>query len=146
MGVASIIGWITGGWLMDHFEVRKLAMLAALGALGLPTMLLLAPGSVWGALLGVSAYGLTAGMIMNAIVYLTSTHLGARSFGLFYGVISITTTLAQGIGPLAANHIYDVTRSYTPVIWATIPGFLGAALLFAALKPAPAFSRGAVSP
>ena len=83
-------------------------------------------------------------MKMNAIVYLTSTHLGARSFGLFYGVISITTTMAQGIGPLVANHIYDVSQSYTPVIWATVPGFLGAALLFLALRPAPDFAARAV--
>jgi hypothetical protein len=76
-------------------------------------------------------------MKMNAIVYLVSTHLGARSFGVFYGTISITTTVAMGIGPLIANHIYDVTRSYTPVIWAAAPGFLLSAVLFAMLRPAP---------
>ena len=92
------------------------------------------------AMAGMIAYGLTGGMKMNAIVYLTSTHLGARSFGLFYGVISITTTMAMGIGPLIANHIYDVSQSYTPVIWATVPGFIAAGMLFALLGPAPDFA------
>jgi MFS family permease len=141
MGIASIIGRIVGGFLMDRYDVRMLAVTASVISLGLPLSLLLFPGIGWAAFAGVIAYGLTGGMKMNAIVYLTSVHFGARSFGLFYGVISITTTLAQGIGPLAANHIYDLTKSYTPVIWATVPGFLGAALLFAALRPSPAIAR-----
>lgn len=141
MGLASIIGRIVGGFLMDRYDVRRLAIGASVVSLGLPLSLLLAPGVFWAGMLGVIAYGLTGGMKMNAIVYLTSTHLGARSFGLFYGVISITTTMAMGIGPLIANHIYDVSKSYTPVIWATVPGFIAAGLLFAALGPAPDFSR-----
>lgn len=137
MGVASIIGRIAGGFLMDRYDVRRLAIAASVVSLGLPLSLLAAPGTFWAAMAGMIAYGLTGGMKMNAIVYLTSTHLGARSFGLFYGVISITTTMAMGIGPLIANHIYDVTQSYTPVIWATVPGFIAAGLLFALLGPAP---------
>jgi MFS family permease len=145
MGVASVIGRIIGGFLLDRYDARRLAIGASLATLALPLSLLLFPGIFWAAFAGVIAYGLTGGMKMNAIVYLTSTHLGARSFGLFYGVISITTTLAQGIGPLVANHIYDVTKSYMPVIWATVPGFLGAALLFMALRPGTGFSRPQVS-
>lgn len=140
MGVASIIGRIVGGWLMDRYDVRRLAILASLISLLFPLTLLFASGSIWAAMAGVIGYGLTGGMKMNAIVYLTSTHLGARSFGLFYGTISITTTIAMGIGPLIANYIYDVTQSYTPVMWAAVPGFLLSALLFAALGPAPDFT------
>ena len=47
------------------------------------------------------------------------------------------------IGPLIANYIYDMTQSYTPVIWAAIPGYLIAALLFAALRPAQELTRRA---
>jgi predicted MFS family arabinose efflux permease len=140
MGVSSIVGRIFGGWLMDQYDVRKLAVGASIISLGMPACLLGAPGLLWSAMLGVVAYGLTAGMKMNAVVYLVSTHLGLRSFGLFYGTISITTTVAMGIGPLIANYIYDVTLSYTPVIWAAVPGFLLSALLFAMLGPAPDFA------
>lgn len=145
MGIASIAGRLVGGMLMDRYDVQRLAIIASLVSLGLPLSLLLAPGVFWASMAGVIAYGLTGGMKMNAIVYLTSTHLGARSFGLFYGVISITTTLAQGIGPLVANHIYDTTKSYNPVIWATVPGFLGAALLFTMLRPKPDFAARAAA-
>lgn len=146
MGIASIVGRIVGGWLMDRHDVRKLAILASIASLLLPVMLLVAPGVVWASVVGVIAFGLIGGMKLNAIVYLTSTHLGARSFGLFYGTISITTTISMGIGPLLANYIYDRTDSYIPVIWAAVPGFIVAAMLFWALGPAPDFSKPVRSP
>lgn len=147
MGIASIAGRIVGGLLMDRYDVRRLAVIASLISLAFPVSLLVMPGVLWAAAPGVIAYGLTAGMKMNAIVYLTSTHLGLRSFGLFFGTISITTTVAMGIGPLIANHIYDISQSYTPVILVAIPGFLAAAVLFALLGPEPEFTaqRGAAS-
>jgi predicted MFS family arabinose efflux permease len=142
MGVAAIIGRIVGGLLMDRYDVRTLAVGAVFISILFPASLLALPGVVWAATAGVIAFGLTGGMTMNAIVYLTSTHLGARNFGLFYGAISTTTTVAMGLAPLLANHIYDLTKSYTPVMWAAIPSFLLAALLLALLGPAPHFSAG----
>lgn len=141
MGIFSIIGRFVGGLLMDRFEVRRLAIGACLLSTVLPLSLLAFGGQLWAGYAGVAAFGLTGGMIMNAIVYLTATHLGARSFGLFYGTISITATVAQGVGPLAANYVYDLTQSYAPTMWAAIPGYLCAALLFAALGPAPDFTK-----
>lgn len=143
MGIAAIIGRIIGGWLMDRYDVRKLAVGASMISVIFPIGLIVAPGNFGAAMVAIIAYGLTGGMKMNAIVYLTSTHLGPRSFGLFYGAISTTTTIAMGIGPFVANYIYDMTQSYNPVIWATLPCFIGAGLLFALLGPAPDFSKSA---
>jgi predicted MFS family arabinose efflux permease len=140
MGIASIIGRLIGGWLMDRYDVRMLAIGASAVSLILPIGLLTMPGVVWAAEIAVFTWGLTGGMKLNAIVYLTRTHMGARSFGFFYGAVSITTTVAQGVSPFVANYIYDVTQSYTPVIWAAIPGFIGAGLMFVALGPQPDFT------
>jgi predicted MFS family arabinose efflux permease len=141
LGIASIIGRLIGGWLMDRYDVRMLAVGAATISLILPIGLLALPGVVWATTIAVFAWGLTGGMKMNAIVYLTRVYMGARSFGFFYGAISITTTMAQGVSPFVANYIYDATQSYWPVIWATIPGFIVAGLLFFALGPRPDFNR-----
>jgi MFS family permease len=138
MGVVSIIGRIVGGTLLDRFDARLIAALASLLSLALPALLLVLPGNATAALIGVVAYGATGGVKMNAIVYLVSTRLGARSFGLFYSIISITLSLAQGIGPLAANYIFDLGGTYTPVLWAALPAFLGSALLFLAVGSSPA--------
>ncbi len=141
MGVASLFGRLIGGWLMDNFEVRRLAVAASVASLLFPITLVIAPGVVWAAMGALIVHGLLGGLKMSAIVYLTSTHMGARSFGLFYGTISTTTTVAMGVGPLIANYIYDLTGSYSPTIWAAIPGFLISAACFAALGPAPDFNR-----
>jgi predicted MFS family arabinose efflux permease len=133
MGLVSIVGRIAGGILMDRFDARSIAIVASLVPIGLPLALLLFPGSATAAFIGVIAYGATGGVKMNAIVYLISVRLGARSFGLFYSVISITLSVAQGIGPLIANLIYDLSGSYTPVLLAAIPAFATSALLFVAL-------------
>src|SRR5690606_13326159 len=40
MGLASIFGRIVGGWLMDRYDVRQLAIYAALASLAFPLTLL----------------------------------------------------------------------------------------------------------
>lgn len=100
-----------------------------------------APGIVWITLGSLVFHALVGGLRMSAVIYMTSTYLGARSFGLFYGAITTTTTVTQGLGPLIANYIYDQTQSYQATIWAAVPGFLLTALCFAALGPKPDFAR-----
>jgi MFS family permease len=143
MGMASLIGRLVSGWLMDTFDIRKLAIIGSLLSIALPLSLILAPGVVWITMVSIVFHALVGGLRMSAVIYMTSTYLGARSFGLFYGAITTTTTVAQGLGPLIANAIYDQTQSYAPAIWATIPGFALTALCFAALGPKPDFSRPA---
>lgn len=133
MGVVSIVGRIVGGTLLDRFDARLIAAIASVISLALPLSLLIFPGNTTAALIAVIAYGATGGVKMNAIVYLVSSRLGARSFGLFYSVISITMSLAQGIGPLAANYVFDLAGNYTPALWAAVPAFLGSAILFMAV-------------
>lgn len=141
LGVASISGRLIGGWLMDRYDVRMLGIAASVVSLALPVGLLVFPGSFIASMIAVLSWGVTGGMKLNAIVYLTRVYMGARSFGFFYGAISITTTMAQGISPFLANYLYDVTQSYWPVIWATIPGFLIAGLMFLLLGPRPDFEQ-----
>jgi MFS family permease len=143
IGLASIVGRIGGGWLMDRISVRAIAIVAALGSVIFPLSLLISPGVFSVAALTVVFHGLIGGVKINAIVYLTGTHMGMRSFGLFYGAMSMAISIAAGLGPMLANHVYDVTRSYEPVLWATLPGYLIAALLFFLLGPAPTFPEEA---
>ncbi len=141
MGIFSLVGRLVSGWLMDTFDIRMLAIVGSLLSTALPLSLIFAPGVVWITLGSLVFHALVGGLRMSAVIYMTSTYLGARSFGLFYGAITTTTTVAQGLGPLIANHIYDQTQSYLPTIWAAVPGFLLTALCFAALGPKPDFTR-----
>jgi MFS family permease len=143
MGIASLVGRLIAGWLMDTFDIRKLAILGSVLSTALPLTLILAPGVVWIAMASLIFHALVGGLRMSAVIYMTAAYFGARSFGLFYGAVSIAASLAQGVGPLIANYIYDQTQSYMPTIWAAIPAFLVTALCFAALGPRPDFNRPA---
>lgn len=143
VGLTSVFGRLVSGWLMDKFDIRKLAIAGGVLSTVFPIVLLVAPGIVWVAMAAMIFHSFVGGLRSSAIIYMTAAYFGARSFGLFYGAVSIAASVAQGLGPLVANYIYDQTQSYLPTIWAAIPGFLLTALLFAALGPRPDFDRPA---
>jgi MFS family permease len=143
VGLTSVFGRLVSGWLMDKFDIRKLAIAGGVLSTVFPIVLLLAPGIVWVAMAAMIFHSFVGGLRSSAVIYMTAAYFGARSFGLFYGAVSIAASVAQGLGPLVANYIYDQTQSYLPTIWAAIPGFLLTALLFAALGPRPDFDRPA---
>jgi MFS family permease len=141
IGFATITGRIIGGWLMDRISAGLIAALAAVGAAVLPLLLLLMPGSVTAAAVGVAVYGLMGGAKVPAVAYLASRHFGARAFGVLYGAVNTVIALGVGLGPLVANLVYDMTGSYTPVMWAAVPFVLAAALLYLSLGPYPEFAK-----
>ena len=141
IGLATIVGRIAGGWLMDRMSAGTIAALSSAGAIALPALLLIAPGSVMAATAGVAIYGLLGGAKVPAVAYLASRHFGARAFGTLYGATNTAIALGVGLGPLAANYVYDLTKSYTPVMWTAVPFLAIAALLYLSLGPYPDFTK-----
>lgn len=141
IGIATITGRIIGGWLMDRMSAGTIAAVSSAGAIVLPVLLLTLPGSTWAAALGVAIYGLMGGAKVPAVAYLASRHFGARAFGTLYGAINTVIALGVGLGPLVANFVYDMTRSYTPVMWTTVPFLTVAALFYLSLGPYPDFTK-----
>jgi predicted MFS family arabinose efflux permease len=141
IGVATITGRIIGGWLMDRMSAGTIAALSSAGAITLPALLLLLPGSPIAAGIGVGIYGLFGGAKVPAVAYLASRHFGARAFGTLYGAINTAIALGVGLGPLLANYVYDVTKSYTPVMWTAVPFLAVAALFYLSLGPYPDFTK-----
>ena len=139
-GLSTIVGRIFGGWLMDRIDAKYIAAVATVVALMLPVMLLLLPGVVAAAVLGVCVYGFAGGAKIGAIVYLASRHLGQRAFATLYASINAFMALAVGAAPLAANMIYDATKSYTPVMWAAVPVLSLAGLIYLTLPAYPKFA------
>jgi MFS family permease len=139
IGIATITGRIIGGWLMDRMSAGVIAAISSAGAVTLPLLLLFVPGSAFAAAAGVAIYGLLGGAKVPAVVYLASRHFGQRAFGTLYGAVNTMIALGVGLGPLIANHVYDITRSYTPVMWTAVPFLAIAALLYLSLGPYPDF-------
>lgn len=143
IGISTIGGRVAGGWLMDRMSAKVVAALSSFVASALPVMLLLFPGVVSAAIVGVVAYGLVGGAKVGAIAYLASRHLGARAFGTLYGTINAAVALAVAIAPLAANYVFDLSRSYTPVMLAAVPVLAFAAMVYLSLPVYPRFADSA---
>jgi len=141
VGIATITGRVIGGWLMDRMSAKLIAALSTCMAAVLPVLLLAAPGSAAVAAAGIVTYGLFGGAKVGAIAYLASRHLGQKAFGTLYGTINGGVALAVAIAPLAANFIYDMTRSYEIVMWAAIPMLMLGALIYASLGRYPEFDQ-----
>jgi MFS family permease len=83
--------------------------------------------------------GLALGAEVDACSYLAAHHFGMRSFGTLFGAINGTVMFGSGVAPVIANYVYDLTGSYDPVLWATVPLCLLAAGLFLSLRHYPEF-------
>jgi MFS family permease len=132
-GLAVIAGRLVGGWVLDRVGAKILTVVTTLGCIVLPAGLLLGSGSLPIATGAVLLAAFLGGVKYPAVVYLVNLYFGPRSFGTLYGTISIAAALAVGAGPLAANYVFDVNKSYSPVLWAVIPALAVAAALYASL-------------
>lgn len=139
LGMGSITGRIVGGFLLDRFDAAKVAA-ASVALPALAVLLLLAfPGSVPAAAVACTVIGLAIGTEVDCCAYLAARHFGLRSFGTLFGTLNGLMLFGNGIAPVLANHVYDVTKSYDSVLWFQIPACLGTAVLFLLLGPYPAF-------
>ena len=145
VGIGSITGRLCGGFLLDRLNANKVAAFSVM----LPTLsvalLLIFPGSVPGTALACFLFGLSVGTEVDACAYLVARHFGLRSFGTLFGTINGLFLFSTGIGPILANYIYDVTKSYDLVLWGVIPVCTVAALLFYCLGPYPEFDQSSAA-
>jgi predicted MFS family arabinose efflux permease len=140
VGVATVLGKLIGGHLLDRIHAGKVAAVAALASTALPITLLAMPGSIAVTAVATAIFCLATGANFGAVVFLAGRYFGQRSFGVMFGAIHALLALGTGLGPLLSNRVYDITRTYDPVLWAVIPIFLLAALLLMSLGPYPIFT------
>lgn len=138
-GLAGIAGRFAGGWALDRVRAKWLVCGATLCTLCLPLTYIVAPGNI-PLIFAVVMFGSVAsGVKYSGMVYLVSRHFGPKSFGTLFGTVSIAPAVAVGVGPMLASYVYDVTRSYSLAIWATLPAMAIAALLITLLSRYPDF-------
>lgn len=140
VGVATVLGKLGGGYLLDRIHAGKVAATAALLSAVLPVTLLALPGSIMATAVATAIFSLASGANFGAVVFLAGRYFGQRSFGVMFGTIHSLLALGTGLGPLLSNRVFDVARTYDPVLWSAIPVFLVAALLLSSLGPYPHFS------
>ena len=127
VGLCSIAGRLTTGFLLDRFNSSVVAGVAFLLPLVPVSMLLGFHGTSATAFGAAMVLGASLGAEVDIIAYLTAHHFGLRRYGTFVGMIQGTTALAVGGGPLVGGIIYDTTGNYDMLLWGCIPLFLAGA-------------------
>jgi MFS family permease len=141
VGIGAIVGRLGGGYLLDRLDANRVAGIAVLAPVATAALLIALPGSATAASAGFLVMGLAIGTEVDACAYLAVRHFGLRSFGALFGAINGFMIFGNGLAPMLANHVYDVTKSYTPMLWALIPAFLLSSLLFFLLGAYPVFAE-----
>lgn len=137
IGIGTIVGRFVGGFLLDMFDGRLVAMVCGLFAMAASAVLLATNQSTLGASLACLLLGFAAGAEYDACAYLTTRYFPKRNFGAIFGVIGALAGAGSGFAPMIANAVYDVTGTYEPVLWGMLPLFIITSVLFLALGKYP---------
>ncbi len=135
---------ITGGWLVDHFAVARVAVGAHLCSLAGALLLSLLPSPLIAALalalIGIG-YGIVSGLAAGAI----PQYWHKNQFGVIASRLYIAWCAAAVSLPVLAGALFDRTGSYASAVWIAgginVLGMLAGRLLpRAAGSPRPGFS------
>jgi MFS family permease len=140
VGVASIIGRLSGGYIIDRINGNIVAAVSVLMPIISCVLLLWMPGVVGAAMVAAAVLGLSLGAELDAVAYLATRHLGLRNFGVLFGTIGGFLALSTGFGPFLVSYTFDVTRSYELVLWAYMPLCVLSSILFLSLGKYPDYS------
>ncbi|WP_174273946.1 MFS transporter [Sphingomonas bacterium] len=142
VGIASIVGRLSTGMLLDRFRGDRVAPLAFI----LPTLgffLLVAGGRSFPVEAAAALIiGLSVGAELDVIAYLASRYMGLRSYGALFGTMISALSLGTALGPIAAGATFDMSGSYGNFLLAGIPAMLVCAGVLATLGPYPDFDEG----
>ncbi len=138
LGLASFVGRLLTGYLLDRFFGPRVAFcLCALSAGGI-LLLGRAESSVPG-LAAAVLIGLGVGAEANFTPYLLTRYFGLRAFSTLYGFTWTAYAIAGAIGPVAMGKAFDATGSYVSLLSVLSVTTLGAACLLLWL---PRYPRG----
>lgn len=113
--VLSVCGRVTGGYLLDRFQGKIIAMLFY--SLILAGLLILLASDAWSAYLAFAVFfGLSTGVELDLMPYLTSEYFGTRNYGQIFSYIYIAFVAGAAVGPAMTGYLYDRMGSYSLVL------------------------------
>ena len=133
LAVSGMAGKLVLGYLTERAPTRGIMMICFVGQIvGIVMMLtLVSGGAVW---LSVGLFGFFMGSFGALSPLLVQDSFGIRNFGTIMGLISATTVVSFGLGPLIAGLSYDLSGGYGPAFIAAAVMFGLAALALAAAR------------
>ncbi|MGJ8563560.1 MAG: MFS transporter [Alphaproteobacteria bacterium] len=127
LGISSIVGRLTGGWLMDRIFAPWVTVAAATAAIiGLVLLLQVGEWGIVAAIVGIGL-GLATGMESDVIAYLSSRYFPRNVYASVLGLMIASYIAGAAVGPIAYAYGESLVGAQVYLIIAVFLG-LGALL------------------
>lgn len=132
--VGQLIGKLGGGWLLDRFEARLVALaLIVLPSFGF-VLFLGEEGMASAVLLACGLLGILQGADVGIFAYLVARRFGPLRYGTVFGALHGFGWIGTALGIVGFGITFDRFGSYAPIQLGSIGLLLAAALLFLPLR------------
>lgn len=113
IGLASIVGRLVGGSLLDRFWAPAVAFVIL--SLPVASYVILSSAQLDPRMAGIAIFliGFALGIEYDIIAYLTSRYFGLRSYSAIYGMLYVCFTTGAGFAPLVFGMIRDRTHDFS---------------------------------
>ena len=119
IGIGSLVGRFAIGWLADRLgRVRTLMLMQCL--MGLSYLAWAGAQDRWMFALFALWFGLSYGSIVSLLPAICMDLFGGRAVSAIIGTLYTGAALGNLLGPVLAGQVFDMTQSYTLVIWITL--------------------------
>jgi MFS family permease len=136
LGAMSLAGRLLTGALLDRFFGPRITFLLLAGA-SAGIAILTSGASAVAAFAAAALIGLGLGGEADVIPYLLARYFGLKEFSTLYGFTWTAYAVAGGAGPVIMGRVFDLTGSYTALLWILSALTLAAGLLALALPAYP---------
>ncbi len=144
-GLASLSGKIVCGLLADRIGAKRV-LVAGLGLQAIAVSLYLFTRELAGFYGVALVFGFAYGGVMPLYAILVREYFGERTMGATFGAVSLASTLAMALGPVAGGWLYDAFGSYFWMFVGSVGIGLGAVALAFTFRPPRALGAPLLTP
>ena len=119
IGIGSLVGRFAIGWLADRMGRIKTLMLMQ-GLMGLSYLVWAGAQDPWVFAVFALWFGLSYGSIVSLLPAICMDLFGGRAVSAIIGTLYTGAALGNLLGPVLAGQVFDMTQSYSLVIWITL--------------------------
>lgn len=125
---------LLAGFLAERFPIRYILMVTYLGFSASVTLLIFTTTPLMAYAYGI-ALGAFSGVTFTVSLVVWADYYGRGSLGAIQGLISPVNQTTNASGPLVAALAYDITGSYTGILWVFVAITAGASLFWLLATP-----------
>ena len=119
IGIGSLVGRFAIGWLADRLgRIKTLMLMQAL--MGLSYLIWAGAHDRWLFALFAIWFGLSYGSIVSLLPAICMDLFGGKAVSAIIGTLYTGAALGNLLGPVVAGKVFDITQSYSMVIWITL--------------------------